>query len=107
PRSGFSTQDYLHGIFKAADFPIPAAGTSGNLGRDVFRGPGYIQLDGSLTKRFAITERISLNLRIDGYNLPNRTNLLEPVTDLSNNNFGKSTDTLPAKAYQMGLRLTF
>jgi len=106
-RDGFSTQSYLLGIFKAADFPIPTLGTNGNLGRNTFRGPGYIQTDASLTKRFAVTERVSLSVRLDGYNLPNRTNLLEPVTDLNSNSFGKSTDTLPAKAYQAGLRLTF
>ena len=64
-------------------------------------------MDGVLTKRFALTERVSLAVRLDGYNLPNRTNLLEPVGDLNNNNFGKSVDTLPARAYQGGLRLTF
>ncbi|MDQ1469820.1 MAG: hypothetical protein QOJ99_1300, partial [Bryobacterales bacterium] len=99
--------DYLSGIFKPSDFPIPTPGTNGNLGRNTFRGPGYIQLDGSLSKRFTVTERVSLSLRIDGYNLPNRTNLLEPVMDLNSNSFSKSTDTLPAKAYQASLRLTF
>jgi hypothetical protein len=106
-RDGFATADYLSGIFKPSDFPIPTPGTNGNLGRNTFRGPGYIQLDGSLSKRFTVTERVSLSLRIDGYNLPNRTNLLEPVMDLNSNSFSKSTDTLPAKAYQASLRLTF
>jgi len=106
-RDGFERADFLRGIFKASDFPIPTPGTNGNLGRNTFRGPGYIQTDASLTKKFAVTERISLSVRLDGYNLPNRTNLLEPVMDLNSNSFGKSTDTLPAKAYQAALRLTF
>ena len=106
-RSDFSTAAYLSGIFKISDFPIPAAGTNGNLGRNVFRGPGFIQTDASLSKKFAITERIAGNLRIDGYNLPNRINLLEPSGDLNSSNFGKSTDSLPSKAYQVGLRITF
>ena len=106
-RDGFSTANFLTGIVNASDFPIPTLGTNGNLGRDTFRGPGFIQTDASLSKKFAITERVSLSLRIDGYNLPNRTNLLEPVMDLASNNFGKSTDTLPAKAYQMALRVMF
>jgi hypothetical protein len=106
-RADFSTADYLSGIFKASDFPLPALGTTGNLGRNMFRGPGFIQTDGALTKSFAITERVSGRLRIDGYNLPNRINLLEPTGDLNSNNFGKSTDSLPSKAYQVGLRITF
>ena len=97
----------MTGIFKVSDFPIPAPGTNGNLGRNVFRGPGFIQTDASLSKKFAVTERVSGNLRIDGYNVPNRINLLEPTGDLNNNNFGKSTDGLPSKAYQVGLRITF
>jgi hypothetical protein len=106
-RDGFQTADFLRGIFKVSDFPVPVLGANGNLGRDVFRGPGFIQVDGALTKRFPITERIGLTVRLDAYNLPNRINLLEPVMDLNSNSFGKSTDTLPAKAYQAGLRLSF
>jgi hypothetical protein len=106
-RDGFQTSDYLRGLFPASAFPTPTPGTNGNLGRNTFRGPGYIQTDASLTKRFALTERVSLSLRLDGFNVPNRTNLVEPVGDLNNNNFGRSTETLPAKAYQAGLRLTF
>ncbi len=106
-RDGFQTSDYLRGIFKASDFPTPTPGTNGNLGRDMFRGPGYIQTDASLTKRFAVTERVSLSLRLDGYNVMNRTNLLEPVGALNSNSFGRSVDTLPAKAYHAGLRVTF
>ena len=106
-RAGFSRAAYLSGIFKISDFPVPAPGTNGNLGRNVFRGPGFIQTDAALSKKFAITERIAGNLRIDGYNLPNRVNLLEPTGDLNSSNFGKSTDGLPSKAFQVGLRITF
>ncbi len=106
-RSNFSTAEYLSGVFRASDFPTPALGTNGNLGRNVFRGPGFIQTDATLGKKFAITERMSGDLRIEGYNVPNRINLLEPTGDLNNNNFGKSTDGLPSKAYQVGLRITF
>lgn len=104
---GLETTDYLTGIFKAADFPKPAPGTSGNLGRGTFRGPGYIQIDASLSKKFAITERVALQVKLDAYNAPNRTNLEDPVTDLNNNNFGKSIEQLNPKAFQAYLRLTF
>ncbi|MDQ1471763.1 MAG: hypothetical protein QOJ99_3243 [Bryobacterales bacterium] len=103
----YQISDYLTGIFRASDFPTPTLGANGNLGRNTFRGPGYIQTDASLSKKFAITERIGLGLRLDACNVPNRKNLLEPVMDLNSNTFGKSTDTLPAKAYQANLRVTF
>jgi hypothetical protein len=106
-RDGFETADYLTGIFKASDFPRPAPGTNGNLGRGTFRGPGYIQMDAALTKKFAVTERVALQVKLDAYNLPNRTNLQDPVLDLNNNNFGKSVEQLNPKAFQAQLRLTF
>ena len=58
-RSGFSKQEFLTGIFKAADFPLPASGTYGNLGRNTFRSPGFARVDFSLLKTFKVTERIS------------------------------------------------
>lgn len=106
-RDGFGKSDYLAGIFKSTDFPTPTPGTNGNLGRNTFRGPGYIQTDASLSKKFAVTERVSLQLKLDAYNAPNRVNLLEPVMDLNNNNFGRSVDQLNPKSYQAYLRLTF
>ena len=77
------------------------------IGRNVFRGPGYIQTDVSMSKRFMITEKVSVQLKLDAYNAINRVNLLEPVSDLNNNNFGKSVDQLNPKALQAYIRLMF
>ena len=38
-RSGFETADYLKGLFRASDFPVPTPGTNGNLGRNAFADP--------------------------------------------------------------------
>ena len=32
-------QEFLRGIFTAADFPLPAPGTLGSLPRNIYRGP--------------------------------------------------------------------
>jgi hypothetical protein len=53
------------------------------------------------------TGALGLSVRVDAYNVPNRTNLLEAAADLNRNNFGRSTDTLPAKACQTGVRIKF
>ena len=106
-QSGWERSDYQSGIFRAADFPLPSGGVNGDLGRNRFRGPGYAQVDLSLSKKFSITERVSSQIRIDGFNAFNRVNLNNPVLDLVNNNFGRSTSALTPKSYQLGLRIIF
>ena len=43
--------------FNPAAFAVPVPGTYGNVGRNVLQGPGLAELDLSLAKRFAISER--------------------------------------------------
>ena len=81
--SGWSQEEYLAGIFKASDFPVPAPGTNGNLVRNAYRGPGYADVSLSLSKKFALTPRVSTEVRLDAFNAFNRVNLSDPVTDLS------------------------
>jgi hypothetical protein len=107
PQSGWARSDYQKGIFSVADFPVPAPGTDGNLGRNRFRGPGYAQVDLSLSKKFRVTERFNVQFRADAFNAFNRVNLNNPVTDLVNNNFGRSVGTQTPKSYQLGLRAMF
>src|SRR4051812_29534721 len=53
----------------AAAFAPNTAGTYGNLGRDVLRGPGQIQFDASLSRIFAIHEAIRLEVRGEAFNV--------------------------------------
>lgn len=105
--SRWSRQDFLTGVFKIADFPKPAAGSGGSLGRNVYRGPGFAQMDLSLAKRFALTERLNASLRLDVYNALNRVNLNNPTGDLNSNNFGRVTGTNTPRLLQLGLRIAF
>ena len=50
PRRSFSQNDFLNGLFQASDFPKPAPGTNGTLGRNTFRGPRYMTLDLSISR---------------------------------------------------------
>jgi hypothetical protein len=112
PVAGFQTggwerSAFLTGIFRAADFPLPQRGNDGALGRNTFRGPGYAQVDLSLSKSFRISERVRSQLRLDAFNAFNRVNLNNPSTDLTSNNFGRSTSSATPRTYQAGLRVTF
>jgi hypothetical protein len=77
-----------------AAFSIPAAQTFGNLGRNAFRAPGISQLDLGLSKFVPVTERFSIRLRADVFNVFNRAQFGAPNSDLSGSNFGVITTTI-------------
>jgi hypothetical protein len=104
---GFSRQAFLTGILPVSTFPAPLPGMNGNLGRDVFRGPGFVQIDGALNKAFKIGERVNATLRGEALNLPNRVNLQNPSMDLNSVNFGKSTSQYTARIFEVSLRIRF
>src|ERR1700677_1164897 len=53
-------------------------GTPGDLGRDSVYGPGYKNLDFSITKNTQITERLNLQLRAEFFNILNHPNFAQP-----------------------------
>ena len=89
----------------------PAAGTYGNLGRNVFRGPGFTNYDMSIFRSFVMREGMRLELRGEAYNLANSADFANPsVTNINAGNFGQSTAILPglgARTIQLALRLVF
>jgi len=58
----------------ATAFAIPADGTIGNCGRNSLRGPRFVQWDANLNKTTKITERISIQLRWEVFNVLNHPN---------------------------------
>jgi len=53
-------------------------GTPGDLGRDAIYGPGYKNLDFSITKNTQMTERLNLQLRAEFFNVLNHPNFAQP-----------------------------
>jgi hypothetical protein len=72
----------------SAIFSDPAENTIGTCGRNSFRGPGFRQWDFNLNKTTKITERMSLQLRFEIFNLLNHPNF-NPTP--SSNNIGNSS----------------
>jgi hypothetical protein len=64
-----------------AAFTVPATGTWGNLGRNAVRAPGVWQVDPSLQKRFALTERVGLTFRAEAFNVLNVAQYGQPNTN--------------------------
>ena len=82
----------------------------GDLGRNLFRGPWFNGLDGSLMKNFKITEIVKLQLRFEALNLMNHPNFDGITTNLNSGAFGKAqilVGNAHSRWLQLGARITF
>lgn len=77
-----------------AGFAFPANGTFGNEVRNSIRGPRFGDVDLSVFKTTSITERLKAQLRLEMFNIFNRTNLANPNTTLSSGSFGRISTTI-------------
>jgi hypothetical protein len=71
------------GWINPAAFRVPQRGVSGNAGRNIARGPGLVQIDTGLSKRFGIGEKRALEFRGEVFNVLNRTQLGNPYGDIT------------------------
>jgi hypothetical protein len=99
-------QDFITGVFKASDFPVPGLGQNGTLGRNTFYGPRYFNVDLALIKGFKIS-RADLQLRLESFNLFNTVNLNNPTNNLADPTFGRSTSSLAGRIIQVSGRVAF
>ena len=63
----------------------------GTTARDFFRGPGRTNLDMTLAKNTAITERVNFEIRFDAFNVFNHGEFANPDTTLTSETFGEIT----------------
>jgi hypothetical protein len=116
-KTGAARKDYLNGLFARCAgsnldtcgvFTIPAVGSNGNEQVNQFHNPGYAEFDPSLKKVTAITERFSLDLRVDAFNIFNRVNLAGVDANAQDSNFGTSTSIAGnPRNFQVSGRLNF
>jgi len=82
----------------SAAFSAPAGFGEGNLGRNALRGFDASQLDISLRRQIAITERVRLNISAEAYNIFNHPSFANPTrfegANLASPDFGIATQTL-------------
>src|SRR5499427_8256443 len=108
-----STKDNLQSYINKAAFFAAPAGTYGNSGRGILRGPGQWNVDGSIFKDFTITERWRMQFRTEFFNLLNHANFAlasdtSTSLNLNSSTFGQiSSTSVNARLIQMALRLSF
>jgi hypothetical protein len=96
--------------FQTAGFSAEGLGPNspGNAGRNILRGPGYINLDLSVFKTFKLAQGVSAQARVEAFNVTNTPHFANPNADLSRTNFGAITSTIAnPRIMQFAVRMLF
>ncbi len=99
--------------FSPNAFSLPAAGTYGSLGRGTLNGPGLADVDVSLAKDSAVSEKIKVQFRAEFFNVLNRANFDTPNPIVFSSGAISSTAGLitatatTSRQIQFGLKLLF
>lgn len=96
-------------VYATTDFPVPG------IARNSFNGPGYKDLDGTVTKAFGLPslpvlgEHANLEIRADAFNLFNNENLdvSQIINDIGVQNFGVIRSALGARVVNLQARFSF
>jgi len=98
PRTCSSISNCLNGT---SFVPDGSQFNFGNLPRNSFRGPHYLNADLSLQKDIKLTERYVFTLGANAFNVLNHPNFANPDADISSSTFGAilSTVTPPNSPY--------
>lgn len=90
-RKSGPAQDRLNSYFDTAAFARAGTGF-GNVGRNILRGPAQRNIDISVNKRFAVTERRFVEFRSEFFNMLNVVNFETPGANVAAaGNFGVIT----------------
>jgi len=91
--------------------PSPPFGCTGTLGRNAFTRPGFFQMDLRIARKFAITERLNLEVIADGFNMLNRFNVADvsPLCDPTSGacTAGQPTAALDPRTFQFALKVSW
>jgi hypothetical protein len=102
--------------FDPKAFIMPTPGTFGNVSRGSMRGPGLVNVDTSFFKKFSITERVSLQIRAEAFNIFNHSNFFYPNQIVFAGNSasygysdsaGQITAAATSRQIQLALKLLF
>jgi hypothetical protein len=94
--------------FDTSSFTQPQGALFGNMGQEVYSGPGQITNNTSLLRSFRIHESASLEFRMDALNTFNHPTFAAPDTTLTDSSFGKVTAiTGAARTLQFAGTLNF
>ncbi len=86
------------------------AGTFGNSSPDMIIGPGWDEIDMTVGRTFAVTEKANVEVKVDGFNIANHPNYMSPsgaFTGSYGSGFGTITAANNMREIQGSVHLTF
>jgi hypothetical protein len=108
PTDGRATSPDGQAAFTGQAFFHPGPGELGQLQRRMFSGPWTFNMDASVIKRIAVTERHSLELRAEAFNATNTPSWFVDNMNIDATSFGKITSTVyERRVMQFGLIYRF
>ena len=100
--------DIPEGFFaNPAAYAAPATGEWGNAGRNSITGPSQVTLDLGVSRTFRMSDRLSLDWRIDTTNVLNQVTYASVNTVVGSPQFGLPDRANPMRKVQSSLRLRF
>jgi hypothetical protein len=83
---------FISSLFGNPDYPTGSTPYEryGTLGRDVFHGPRFVQMDASINKTFRLTERMNLRLSLQAQNVLNHPSFDCIDSNIASGTFGKA-----------------
>lgn len=75
--------------FNTSVFSQPNTAAYGNTGQNAFTGPGFFNLDASVFRSFAVTERVTFELRGEAFSVTNTPQYGNPSSNVNNSDFGQ------------------
>jgi hypothetical protein len=101
-----AANDRLHFLDPAA-YSLQTVNTAGNAPRNSAWGPGSFTIDLSLVKRFRLADSKYADIRVEAFNLLNRTNFQNPNGTWGSSSFGAITNAYDKRVMQIAVRVGF
>ena len=93
--------------FDTKAFTTPRFGSFGNSGRNILDGPGFATVNASLLKNIVLKEAMTLQFRVEAFNLLNRTNFNLPDAVVGSPTFGQVLSSSAPRHVQLGVKFLF
>jgi len=85
----------------------PQPGEVGTLGYTTIKGPGILNFDMNLIKRFRISETKEFEFRVDAISVLNHPVFGNPNVNMNDTNFGRITSATGARTFVINTRVNF
>lgn len=93
--------------FDPGAFALPPYGSFGDVGRNTVEGPGYANVNLAALKQFSLARGARLQVRVEAFNLFNRTNFNQPDNFFGSPTFGQVLSADSPRRVQFGAKLLF